>query len=385
MRQQFKTKGNISLDDSADVVVITPGSKWEIRSAGNKYVLVKDWRSLLVFDFSCNELAKFCRDVRKAYVKKYREFLSDAKKTLASGDCLVVANELPIDLAYKLDQEAYKREPELLTELLELARDEFQGENKQVELTYAALEASELNQEAWGRLTEAGLDFASINAYWDKEGAEGFAWKVQEIHRLSGGLPVAITEWGCLTCPDAQDQGGDASGVNVETIGQYRQGERVQQSGVEALLVVFRELKRKIPIRGEFLFRGMSLCQPALAWFTPVVSLAHIATATRGNRDASSIRRPVYPQGNRRFPSCPNGSAQTPLVSRCRRSACHWKIPQACGRSKESNSFGPPIGKSHVPTSTRCNRLATPSPRLHIPCWGHTCNAVVMTRGAYIG
>jgi len=115
----------------------------------------------------------FCADresvraLRQAFLQQFREFVLNVVPALdgSRGDCLVVANELPIDLGYWYDREygyAYSSdfpdEATLVDALVDFAREEGWGGR----LTYATYgDPEEIRDLHWGK-----LDFASLNYYY---------------------------------------------------------------------------------------------------------------------------------------------------------------------------------------------------------------------------
>jgi hypothetical protein len=220
------------------------------------------------YGYKREDLKEYLEPLREAFYKGFQDFVVAAEPLLRDGDCLVVANELPIDLGYEFDEydQVYLRETFLLRELLLFARTAL-GEKK-VELTYAALDPYELSESDWKELKEAGLDFASINRYWSKDdqgNAEGLAQVLAILHERCPNVPIAITECGALTCLQAQTFDGDGGQVNVGTLEEYRIGEEMQEMGIVELMGRIKDDPNtgrryvasngtNIPIRGVFLF-----------------------------------------------------------------------------------------------------------------------------------
>ena len=146
----------------------------------------------------------FCRtnkaklsELRQLFQSEFQKFLEDIKGTLKkeTGDCLVIANELPIDLGYRYDKDlgydqqyndCFPSEQELLSHLVSTAHRIL---SDQVQLTYASLDENDPsnNPSVWKAI---GLDFARSTAIALKTVNLS---KVLATLKQNSGLQVALT------------------------------------------------------------------------------------------------------------------------------------------------------------------------------------------------
>lgn len=197
----------------------------------------------------CQDKAKL-RRLRGQFVVQFQAFVDTlASKNLLrpNQDCLVVANELSIDLAYRYDTEVSPSLGDVLLAQLAYA----QAELPDIELTYAALsDESEWNRMGdWSQLHAAGLMFVSVNAYWSSVRLTNVLVDLQS----ASGLTLAVTETGALACSNAKRYGGDGAQVDVRKLGGpngYCAGEATQQRGILELICELRDLE----LRGCFFF-----------------------------------------------------------------------------------------------------------------------------------